>query len=207
MIVGAYQYDNGETNEGRAFVYLGAGSGLAVSSAWTAEGGQVSAFFGRSVASAGDVNGDGFGDVIVGIPYYDNGETTEGRAFVYLGSASGLEVSPAWTAEGNQAYALFGDSVASAGDVNGDGFGDVIVSAHGFDGGEFDESHVYVYLGFSLGLGDAPAWTAEGDQASAYFGSSVASAGDVNGDGFGDGELKLDSSSDCLRFQTGLIFS
>ena len=66
---------------------------LATSPAWTAEGNQAGAYFGVSVATAGDVNGDGYSDVIVGATPYDNGETDEGRAFVYLGSASGLSAS------------------------------------------------------------------------------------------------------------------
>src|SRR6266568_780792 len=89
------------------------------SSSWTAESNQASAELGLSVATAGDVNHDGFSDVIVGAPFYDNGQTDEGRAFVYLGSASGLATTPAWTAESDQASALFGFSVATAGDVNG----------------------------------------------------------------------------------------
>jgi hypothetical protein len=59
-----------------------------------------------SVASAGDVNGDGYSDVIVGAyRLFDNGQTDEGRAFVYHGSASGLSTTPNWTAESNQASA------------------------------------------------------------------------------------------------------
>ena len=76
---------------------------LMTSPAWTAESNQADANFGFSVATAGDVNGDGFRDVIVGAQQYDNGETAEGRAFVYHGSASGLSLTPNWTAEANQA--------------------------------------------------------------------------------------------------------
>jgi hypothetical protein len=65
---------------------LGSAAGLANGSAWFAESNQAGAFFGFCVASAGDVNGDGYGDVIVGAEGYDNGETNEGRAFVYLGN-------------------------------------------------------------------------------------------------------------------------
>ena len=97
--------------------------------AWTGEGNQGGASFGQSVATAGDVNGDGYADVIVGAPYYDNGQADEGAAFVYLGGAAGLSAAAAWTAESDQAGALFGTSVGTAGDVNGDGYADVIVGA------------------------------------------------------------------------------
>jgi hypothetical protein len=186
VVIGAYLYDNGETDEGRAFVYLGSASGLPTTPAWTAESNQVGSWFGYSVASAGDVDGDGFGDVIVGSPLYDNGTDNEGRAFVYLGSASGLSATSAWTVETNQFHADVGYSVASAGDVNGDGFGDVIVGAPDYDNGETDEGRAFVYLGSASGLATSPAWTAESDQAGALFGTSVATAGDVNGDGFSD---------------------
>jgi len=186
VIVGADHYDNGETDEGRAYVYHGSAAGLSTGPAWTAESNQSNAYFGRSVASASDVNGDGYSDVIVGAFYYDNGETDEGRAYVYHGSAAGLSTGPVWTAESNQSNAYFGISVASAGDVNGDGYSDVIVGAHPYDNGETDEGRAYVYHGSAAGLSTGPAWTAESNQSSAYFGYSVASAGDVNGDGYSD---------------------
>ncbi len=186
VIVGADWYDNGETDEGRAYVYLGSTSGLAASPGWTAESDQASANFGWSVAMAGDVNGDGYSDVIVGAYLYDNGQTDEGRAFLHLGSASGLASSPAWTGESNQASAFFGWTVAAAGDVNGDGYSDVIVGAPYHDNGQTDEGRTYVYSGSASGLSAFPVWTAESDQASSSFGYSVATAGDVNGDGYSD---------------------
>ncbi|MCK6531151.1 FG-GAP-like repeat-containing protein, partial [Myxococcota bacterium] len=186
VIVGAYYYDNGESGEGRAYVYLGSAGGLATAPAWTAEGDQAGAYFGYSVSGAGDVDGDGYGDVVVGAPYFDNGQTEEGRAFVFLGSESGLGASPAWTAESNQASASFGFAVSEAGDVNGDGYGDVIVGAPSYDNGHTDEGRAYVYLGSADGLAASPAWTAEGDQSSAQYGRAVSSAGDVDGDGYGD---------------------
>jgi len=187
VIVGAYVFDNGETDEGRAFVYHGSASGLSLTSSWTAEGGQASAFFGGSVGTAGDVNGDGYADVIVGASSFDNGfQTDEGRAFVYHGSASGLSLTSNWTAEGGQASAFFGVSVGTAGDVNGDGHADVIVGAERFDNGETDEGRAFVYHGGAMGLSLTSNWTAESDQASALFGVSVGTAGDVNGDGYAD---------------------
>ena len=129
--MGAYEYDNGQTNEGAAFVYHGSASGLSALADWTMESDQEFSQFGWSVSTAGDVNGDGYSDVIVGAQSYSNGETEEGRAFVYHGSAVGLGFYPltSWTAESDQVYARFGRSVSTAGDVNGDGYSDVIVGA------------------------------------------------------------------------------
>jgi hypothetical protein len=186
VIVGAYLLSAGEPNEGRAFLYLGSPTGLAKLPAWTAEGDQAGAYLGYSVASAGDVNGDGFDDVIVGAVGFANGQNTEGRAILYLGSAAGLAASPAWTVEGDRTYAFLGSSVSTAGDVNGDGYDDVIVGARGYRNGEEDEGRATLYLGSGAGLATTPAWSVEGDQEDAYLGYSVATAGDVNGDGFAD---------------------
>jgi len=84
---------------------------------------QAGAQFGRFVAGAGDVNGDGFGDVIVGAELYDAGEQDEGAAFIVHGSATRIPSNsfPATTLQSNQALASLG-KVAGAGDVNGDGY-------------------------------------------------------------------------------------
>jgi hypothetical protein len=186
VIVGAPFYDNGQSDEGRVYLYLGSASGLNVTSSWTAEGDQDNACFGWSIATAGDVNGDGYSDVIVGAYQYGNGQTQEGRAFVYYGSASGLSTTPSWTAESNQAFAYFGWSVATAGDVNGDGYADVIIGATGYDNVSFDRGRAFVYLGSSTGLAASSVWTAESDVGGVDFGVSVGTAGDVNGDGYSD---------------------
>ena len=186
VIIGSDRYDNGQMDEGRAYVYHGSASGLSSVPVWTAESNQVLALLGFSVARAGDVNGDGYSDVIVGAPNYTNGNTNEGRAYVYYGSDSGLSTTPAWTAESNQDLAYFGGWVATAGDVNGDGYSDVIVGAWSYSNGQTDEGRAYVYLGSASGLASSPAWTAESNQDGAFFGRRVGSAGDVNGDGYSD---------------------
>ncbi|MBP6874475.1 MAG: FG-GAP repeat protein [Candidatus Eisenbacteria bacterium] len=187
VIVGCDSYDNGQIDEGRAYVYNGAGSRTADTAAWTMEGNQTTASAGKSVRTAGDVNGDGYSDVIVGIPYYTNGpETYEGLACVYLGSRTGLAASPAWSVEGNQANAGLGWSVSTAGDVNGDGYSDVIVGAYYYSHGESAEGAAFVYHGSASGLSTTPAWTVEGNASGIEFGSSVSTAGDVNGDGYAD---------------------
>ena len=186
VIVGAPAYTTDVNPRGRAYVYYGSPNGLTAAAGWTAENDQISAYFGGSVASAGDVNGDGYGDVIVGTPYYDNGEADEGRAQVYFGSPAGPSAAPGWTAESNQAGAYFGYSVAAAGDVNGDGYGDIVVGAHGYDNGQDNEGRAFVFHGSPTGPSASAAWSAEGDQAYANFGKTVSTAGDVNGDGYAD---------------------
>ena len=186
VIIGANEYDNGSTGEGAAFVYLGSAAGMSSVAGWSAEGNQAFAYFGSSVSTAGDVNGDGYSDVIVGAPSFDNGQSREGSAFVYHGSASGLSAFSNWSAEGNQIEAYFGNSVSSAGDVNGDGYSDVIVGADNFANEQVSEGAAFVYLGSASGLSLTSNWSAEGNQAGAKFGVSVSTAGDVNGDGYSD---------------------
>ena len=186
VLIGAPQFDNGQSDEGRAFLYYGSAAGLAAAPAWTAENNQALAFFGEALGPAGDVNGDGYADVIIGSHVFDNGQTDEGRAYVYHGSSSGLGTAPAWTAEGNQVGAVFGQAVGTAGDVNGDGFSDVVVGAENYDNGQTDEGRAFVYRGSATGLVTTPTWTRESDQAGAGFGVTVATAGDVNADGFAD---------------------
>ncbi len=183
VIVGAYWYDNGQDNEGRAYVYHGSASGLSLTPNWTAESNLAGAAFGGAVGTAGDVNGDGFSDVIVGAPWYG---TEEGRVYVYYGSAAGLAPDPGWTATNDQDYAHLGVSVGTAGDVNDDGYSDIILGAPRYDGDQADEGRAFVYYGAATGPGAAPDWMVEGNQAGAELGRSLGTAGDVNGDGYDD---------------------
>jgi hypothetical protein len=186
VIVGAPNYDAEVNGEGRALVYYGSAAGLSATPDWSAGGDQDLEFFGFAVGTAGDVNGDGYADVIVGAYFKSNGQTREGRAFVYYGSPSGLSIAADWTAESDQASANFGISVSTAGDVNGDGYDDVIVGAYHFDHGNDNEGAAFVYYGSASGLSQTPDWVAEGNKDSAEFGNSVSTAGDVNGDGYDD---------------------
>jgi hypothetical protein len=207
VIVSAPYFDAGQINEGAAFVFLGSparsGSATPATAATQLESDQEFANLGESVAGAGDVNGDGYADVIVGDPNYGNG-----AAFVFLGSATSI-------ADGNPATAAtritadpadmpacpgggnagFGVSVAGAGDVNGDGYADVIVGAPRYPpcssvSGILGKGAAFVFTGSASGIADASSLTAatrlEGTDPQGWFGASVAGAGDVNYDQFAD---------------------
>ena len=72
------------TNTGAAILYLGSSAGLITNTAWLTTGSVTNEWFGYAVSTAGDVNGDGHDDVIVGDRYFANGQTEEGAAFVFL---------------------------------------------------------------------------------------------------------------------------
>jgi len=156
---------------------------------WQLGGGKAGARLGAAVSSAGDVNGDGFADILVGAPGFDSPASPgahEGRALVYLGSPLGPSTRPVWSVDGAQSG--FGSAVASAGDVNGDGYDDIIVGepalvtngAHPrLIGGAF------VYSGAPSGPSGTPVWTGHGGL-DMPFGATLASAGDVNADGYDD---------------------
>ncbi len=183
VIVGADYAGSGF--EGSAYAYYGSASGLSTSADWTVNGSQAFSQFGFAVGTAGDVNGDGYDDVMVGAYAYDTASYTDGgRVRVYYGSSSGLSTTAAWTMDGGQAFAQFGVSVGTAGDVNNDGYADVIVGAHG--DGSLYHGRAYVYEGSASGLSSTANWVAEGDQDSGEFGISVSAAGNVNGDSYID---------------------
>lgn len=188
LLVGAPLYTNGQTSEGAVFLFLGSPSGLATSPAWMMESDQDYAMLGAALSPAGDVNGDGFADALVSAPQFESGEIEEGRVFAFYGSAAGLPSSPTWYADGNQDYARFGNAVASAEDLNADGYSDIVIGASYYDNplGANDEGAIFVYYGSPGGLLSADRAVAFSGQANSGFGVSVASAGDLNCDGFVD---------------------
>ncbi len=187
VVIGASDYSGSYEHEGRAYVYHGSAGGLEVTPSAEVSSSWTDAYFGGSAGTAGDVNGDGFADVIVGARIQSIEQLYEGRAYVYYGSPTGiLGGGSPWYVEGEQFGAYLGTAVGTAGDVNGDGYADVVVGADGYDAGEVDEGRVYIYLGAADGLSYQPVWTAEGNQADAHLGLAVGTAGDVNGDGYAD---------------------
>jgi hypothetical protein len=180
----------------------------------------VNDFSGKSVSSAGDVNGDGFADLIVGAPYAESagGADYEGESYVVFGKASwaGTPSLDLATLDGTNGFRLIGidagdesgTSVSSAGDVNGDGFDDVIVGAPSAEDGTNYEGESYVVFGKTNWAGTPSLDLATLDGINGFrligidavdlSGHSVSSAGDVNGDGFDDlivGAFRADDPS------------
>ncbi len=150
--------------------------------AWIGKDGSAQdANYGFAVSTAGDVNNDGFDDVLVGAHWFDGGEVDEGAVFAYYGGPDGLPQVYQWQIEGNLDYEELGFAVNPAGDVNNDGFDDVIIGTNLTPRGK-----AHVYLGSGSGLSDQPVWTGVGDQDGDEFGTAVNTAGDVNGDDYDD---------------------
>ncbi|MGD0678202.1 MAG: FG-GAP-like repeat-containing protein [Polyangiaceae bacterium] len=179
LIVAANGVANGS---GSAYLYLGA-AGLAIGSPieLSDPGHTPDDYFATSVSSAGDINGDGYADLIIGTPYEPG---SKGSAYVYLGGPAGLGVPSVLVDPGHTAGDGFGQAVAIAGDINGDGYADITVGAYGSSN---STGNAYTYLGSAAGLSTAPVTLSDpGGLAGDEFGTSVASAGDVNGDGYAD---------------------
>jgi len=199
-IVGAMTYDQpGYADAGRAYLFYGSAAGLSETPDRIIEPPVLngSGFFGGMATTAGDVNNDNCDDVMVSMVNYDGGQADEGAVFVWYGSETGLESAPDWKAEGEATFAHLGWDIGPAGDVNGDGYDDIIAGALQYNGGAI--SHAYVWYGSIDGLhggvDGTPAnadWSATTDQhcntgsGCSGFGSRVGTAGDVNGDEIDD---------------------
>jgi hypothetical protein len=139
-------------------------------------------FFGQSVSDAGDVNGDGVADFIVGAR--DNGLTVyAGYAYIFLGGRS-IDNSSDITLTGYQSGSSFGCSVSGAGDVNGDGYDDILVGAdYKYSSGNIGEA--YLFFGGS-GMDSIPDVSLTGQSEDDRFGHAVSGLGDINDDGYDD---------------------
>ncbi|MFN7143931.1 MAG: MopE-related protein [Myxococcota bacterium] len=151
------------------------------------EGAAAGDSVGFSVAGAGDFDGDGLADVIVGAPGADAGGSDAGGAYVFFGPLAGTmsASTAALILTGDSAGDGAGYSVASAGDVDGDGFDDVLVGAWSNDLGGTDAGAAYVIRGPTTGTRDLGAadLVLIGETAADQAGLSVANAGDIDGDG------------------------
>ena len=174
VIIGAYGYSS---NTGRAYIFLG-GAIMNNVIDYSVPGEETNSGFGGSVSNAGDVNGDGYSEFIVGSLKYNS---STGRAYIYNYFISG-EITYDLYMTGEALQNQFGISVSDAGDVNADGFDDVIVGASGYNN---NTGRSYIYFGGNV-MNNIADVTLTGDSVSSFFGKSVSTAGDVNGDGYSD---------------------
>ncbi|SEF59961.1 integrin alpha [Nitrosomonas ureae] len=159
---------------------------------------------GLSVSTAGDVNGDGFDDLIFGVFRSEPNGSYSGSSYVVFGKASGfsaamnlssLDGSNGFRLDGVAADDRSGFSVSSAGDVNGDSFDDLIVGAYRADPNGYSSGSSYVVFGKASGFSAAMnlssldgrnGFRLDGVASDDQSGGSVSNVGDVNGDGFDD---------------------
>jgi hypothetical protein len=175
-----------EEYEGRIYVYLGGAGGFPAQPSQTVDSPVRDSyfFFGGSVA-AGDLDGDGFGDVVIGaIGFGENG-----AAYAFRGGPGGIEVASNRLIENpfGAAGGFLGDTAVGVGDVSGDGLADVAIADSDRRIGTFEAGAVALYGGSFAGLPVTPSSVLENpDSWRHWFGGSIAAAGDVDGDGFGD---------------------
>ena len=241
LIVGAVHGDDGGGNAGEAYVIYGkAGTGsqfgtkvgdrqvldttnLAATDGFIIQGDARIDFLGSSVAGAGDVNGDGRDDLIVGANQFVEGGDKTGKAYIIYGKAgtgtqfgtrvgsrqvldtTNLAPTDGFILQGDAAGDALGISVSGAGDINNDGYDDLIVGAYRGDGGGSHSGEAYIIYGKAgtagtqfgtrvgrsqvldtTNLAPTDGFILQGDAAGDWLGVSVSGAGDINGDGRDD---------------------
>jgi hypothetical protein len=213
LIIGAPYADPNGNRSGRSYVVFGSDAGLANpfdlstlngSNGFALNGEGAFDRSGRSVSAAGDINGDGVDDLIIGADGANPNGNYSGRSYVVFGSASELpnpfelstlNGSNGFVLNGEAVYDGSGRSVSAAGDINGDGIDDLIIGASSADPNGSYSGRSYVVFGsdtdlpnpFELSsINGMNGFVLNGEAAGDQAGQSISAAGDINGDGIDD---------------------
>ncbi len=196
VLIGAHNADpNGRLSAGSAFVY----SGFDGSEMFRFDGGNPDDWLGIAVGSAGDVDQDGTPDLVVGAESASPSTVFKaGSAFVYSG-ATGLQL---YQFDGDVANAFLGSAVDGAGDVDGDGYPDLLIGADGYNPGSLGNAGmVRVYSGADGSMMHQVTGTATGDR----YGSSVSGGGDQDGDGLPEVVVGVPNADPGGRNDAGVV--
>ncbi len=213
LLIGAYGYPS-DSLKGRSYVVFGGPgvgssgdillSSLSGTNGFKLDGENNNDYSGISVSAAGDINGDGHADLLIGAPYYP-ANSVRGRSYVVHGgvgvgssgniSLSSLNGTNGFKLDGENNTDFSGYSVSSAGDINGDGIADLLIGAYGYPANAAKGRSYVVFGGPGVGgggdillsgLNGANGFKLDGENNQDSSGYSVSAAGDINGDGYAD---------------------